>query len=186
MDKGRLFRLAASYLGESEVREETPLYAALKGAVQHAVALALDYNHWDFALEYAEVVCDGAGVYALPADALEVREVVGLDRWRVRGRWLVADAAAGQAPVRLGLWYKSSKLADAVALPDTAPLFCEGVALLLAARVAGVVTGRFDMVRELEGRAWRVLYRAKLKEARSVASNDQAPVRAVDKEGLYG
>lgn len=183
MDKGRLFRLAASYLGEGEVREGTPLYAALEGAAQHAVALALDFNAWDFALVRVRLVPEEAGVLRLPADCLEVRVVEGVPSWRVMGRYVVWDEGL---PVEdVVVWYKSSKWADAVCLPDDEPLFCQGVALLLAGMVAAVVSGRADVGGVFEERAREVLYRARLKEARAGYSNDGLP-EVYGKELVYG
>ena len=171
MDKGTLLRTAASYLGEAVCIEGTPLEGALEACVQHAISLALDYTHWDFALERAVLPVED-GVVALPADCLEVREVQGMACWRMKGRYIVNEGEAVESVV---LWYKSSKLADTVTLPDYEPFFCEGVALLLAAKAAPRVSANFNLSAGLEERAYAALYRAKLKEARQADSNDQKP-----------
>ena len=171
MDKGTLLRLAASCLGEAGCVQGTPMVEALEDCVQHAVSLALDYTHWDFALEMV-VLPMKAGMAMLPADCLEVREVQGMDHWRKKGRWLVN---MGLPVESVTLWYKSSKLADTVSLPDYEPFFCEGVVLLLAAKAAPRVSSNFNLSAELEQRAYKALYRAKLKEARAAYSNDQKP-----------
>lgn len=171
MDRGTLYRLAATYLGEAACEDGTPLRVALEDCVQQAVALALDHTHWDFALERLEVAVE-EGAVQLPADCLEVREVQGMDRWRKRGRYLVNE---GEPVKRVVLWYKSNRIAQVVELPDEEPFFCEGVALLLAAKAAMRVTNSFNLAGELEKRAYGALYRAKLKEARQQDSNDQTP-----------
>lgn len=171
MDKGTLLRTAAAYLGEAGCVVGTPLEGALEACVQNAIALALDYTHWDFALERAVLPVAG-GVAELPADCLEVREVQGLARWRKKGRYVVND---GEAVEQVVLWYKSSRMADTVTLPDYEPFFCDGVALLLAAKAAPRVSANFNLSAGLEERAYAALYRAKLKEARSADSNDQTP-----------
>lgn len=172
MDKGTLMRLAASYLGEAGCVAGTPMEEALEDCVQHAVSLALDYTHWDFALERVVVPVVG-GVVELPADCLEVRTVEGMERWRKQGRYLVPVGVMPEEEVVL--WYKSSRLQDTVTLPDEEPFFCEGVALLLAAKAAPRVSSNFNLSAGLEERAYRALYRAKLKEARQADSNDQKP-----------
>ena len=44
MDKGTLYRLAASYLGEYCVKEDTSVYQALNDVVQHALG-PVSYTH---------------------------------------------------------------------------------------------------------------------------------------------
>ena len=150
----------------------TQLEGALDECVQHAVSLALDHTHWDFALERCVLEVEADGVVQLPADCMEIREVSGMDHWRKKGRYLVNE---GDPTDTVTLWYKSSKYADTVTLPDYEPYFCEGVALLLAAKAAPRVTSNFRLSAELEERAMKALYRAKLKEARQADSNDQKP-----------
>lgn len=174
MDKGALFKMAATYLGEAGCVGGSPLEGALEDCVQQAVALALDYTHWDFALERAELPVV-KGVVELPPDCLEVRVVEGVQRWRKRGRFLVLQDVLADVLAGVVLWYKSNKLAAGVVLPDAEPFFCEGVALLLAAKAAMRVTSSFNLAGELEKRAYGALYRAKLKEARQGDSNDQLP-----------
>lgn len=172
MDKGALYRLAASYLGEAEVVPDAVLCRAFDDVVQQVIFLALDYTQWPFALKVREVLLDDAQMCELPADCLEVR-YCSLRRWEVFGRVLVNR---GEEVEDACLVYKSSEMADQVSLPDQEPYFCEGVALLLAAKAAPRVTSRFDLAAQLEQRAQSALYRAKLKVVRSHNSNDQVPV----------
>lgn len=171
MDKKALMDAAASLLGEAEVMSgtPTPLYDALEENVQQAVALALDYTHWDFALERV-VLSVVDGLVELPEDCLEVREMEGVSNWRRAGNRIYADGVQ-----ELVVWYKSGKLAETLNLPDNEPFFCEGCVLMLAAKAAPRVTGNFNLGVQLEKKAYAALYRAKLKEARSADSNDQKP-----------
>lgn len=172
MDKKALMDAAASLLGEAEVMSgtPTPLYDALEDSVHHAVRLALDYTHWDFALERAVCKVEEGCTEELPADCLEVREVEGVSNWRRAGKRIYAEGVQ-----ELVVWYKSSKLAETLNLPDNEPFFCEGCVLMLAAKAAPRVTGNFNLGVQLEKKAYAALYRAKLKEARSADSNDQKP-----------
>ena len=170
MDKGSLYRLALAKLGSSaELVPGSPVMAALEDCAQQAVAFALDYSAWDFALKcIALPVVDGQA--ELPGDCLEVREV-GAARWRKVGRWLEVDAGAALVDVV----YKSREISDMMALPEHEPVWCEACVCLVAAAVAGRVTGNARVGVELEQLGLQLLYRAKLKEARSVSSNDQQP-----------
>lgn len=174
MDKGTLFRLALARLGSSaDVVEGAPEFAALDCCAQQAVAFALDFCAWNFALKGPISLPLVDGVAVLPGDCLELREV-GLARWRLVGRRILAEQGATEASC-VSVVYKSREVADCLALPDHEPVFCEACVLLLAAAVAGRVTGNARLGAELEAAGTQLLYRARLKEARSVCSNDQMP-----------
>lgn len=172
MDKGTLYRLAASYLGEYCVKEDTAVHQALNDVAQHAVGLALDYTNWPFALARVTLAPDADGAFPLPADCLEIREC-SLSAYEVIGRKLYAKSGMERAMVTLT--YKSSVLADTLCLPDYEPFFCEGCALLLASKAAPRITSSLKLAQSLEQEAYAKLYRAKLKIVRSTASNDQEP-----------
>lgn len=170
MDKGTFYRLAASYLGESEVKQGTAVARSFDDLSQHVVALALDYTDWQFAHHITTLKADSAGNFLLPIDCLEIR-VCSLASWRVVGRLIVPTTKTDTCEIE----YKSSIIADTLALPEFEPLFCEGCALLLASKAAPRVTSNFTLAGNLEQAANEKLYRAKLKIARSQASNDQTP-----------
>lgn len=172
MDKGTLYRLAASYLGEYCVKEDTAVHQALNDVAQHAVGLALDYTNWPFALARVTLAPDADGAFPLPADCLEIREC-SLPAYEVIGRKLYAKRSMERAGITLT--YKSSVLADTLCLPDYEPFFCEGCALLLASKAAPRITSNMKLAQSLEQEAYAKLYRAKLKIVRSTASNDQDP-----------
>ena len=181
MDKGAFFRLALSYLGESEVKDGTPVMEALEDVAQHVIALALDYAQWPFALMRAVLPLDEEGACALPADCLELR-ACSLPRFEVVGRTLFN---LGPKTPRVTLTYKCSALADSVCLPESEPAFCEGCAYLLAAKAAPRLTSNFRLAADLEARGYAMLYRAKLKATRSLASNDQEP-RGIGRRAWHG
>ncbi|MBR5895568.1 MAG: hypothetical protein IKZ13_08515 [Akkermansia sp.] len=171
MDKGSLYRLALARLGDSELVEGSPVFKALEECAPQAVALAVDYTCWRFALKGPLALVCVDGVAQLPGDCLELREVRGVSRWELAGRNLVVKDGSNAAQVEV--IYKSSEVADMMALPRHEPLFCEACVCLVAAAVAARVTGNARLGMELEQMGMNLLYRAKLKEVRSVSSNDQ-------------
>ncbi len=173
MDKGSLFRLALSKLGSTaQLVEGSPEFKALEDCAQQAVALALDFNMWDFAQKRVSLpVVDGWA--ALPGDCIELREV-GARTWRKVGR----DIEVHGNTASVNVVYKSREISDAMALPDHEPVWCEAVVCLVAAAIAGRVTGNANIGMQLQQMGLGLLYRAKLKEARSVSSNDQQPAFA--------
>lgn len=174
MDKGEFYRLAASYLGESECKTGTPVYSAMDSLAQHVIGLALDYTTWSFCTARITLPLDTDHAADLPADLLEIR-TCSLPSFELIGKRLYSKDA-DTTITTVTITYKSSAHADTVCLPDAAPLFTEGCALLLAAKAAPRLTNRYDLAQDLERRAYDSLYRAKLKETRSTNSNDQRPV----------
>lgn len=172
MDKGTLYRLAASYLGESCVEENTALSQAFQDVHQHAISLALDYTIWPFALARVTLSALPDGGYLLPPDCLEIRQC-SLSSFELIGRTLYPTSTTNS---NITLTYKSSAIADTLCLPDYEPYFCEGCALLLAAKAAPRVSASLKIAQGLEADAFEKLYRAKLKISRSIASNDQEPI----------
>lgn len=172
MDKGTLYRLALSKLGSSaEIVEGTPEFAVLEACAQQAVAFALDYAAWNFATKGPLVLPLVGGVAQLPGDCLELREVQ-LERWKQVGRTIVAEEASVSS---VTIFYKSREISDMLALPDHEPVWCEAVVCLVAAAIAGRITGNANIGVQLQQMGTGLLYRAKLKEARAVSSNDQQP-----------
>ena len=169
MDRSLLYSLAMAKLGTAELVANTPEWLALEACSQHAVRVALDYSNWRFALKGPVVLAVSAGVAQLPDDCLELREVRGADRWEVYGRKLVVQDDFVDS---VQVVYKSNEVSETMILPAREPLFCEACVCLVAAAVAGRVAGDARLGADLEQLGMQLLYRAKLKEARSVASND--------------
>lgn len=172
MDKGTLYRLALSKLGsKAQLVEGTPEFEALDECAQQAVAFALDYSAWDFAMKGPITLVLTEGRAVLPGDCIELREV-SLPRWRKVDRYLISENAEAK---EAEIVYKSREISDAMALPDHEPLFCEACVSLVAGAIAGRVTGNANIGIELTRAGQELLYRARLKEARSTTSNDQQP-----------
>lgn len=169
MDRVTLYRLALARLGTAELVEGSPEWKALEECAGQAVCVALDYSNWRFALKGPVGLVVSAGVAELPDDCLELRLVGGADRWEVYGRKLVVQDDFVDS---VQVVYKSNEVAEGMTLPVHEPLFCEACVCLVAAAVAGRVAGDARLGADLEGLGMQLLYRAKLKEARSVASND--------------
>lgn len=171
MDKGELCNLALSYLGKPGYEEGTPDSKAVAALAQQCVALALDRTTWSFALRRKALLLDEhEGRAALPHDCLRLVKVHA-PRFELIGRELYVDGADDAVLVD----YVTNEYVSGVFLPDDQPTFCEGVALMLAGKVAPSLTSSFQLAAELESRAAQVLARARLKDARQYASNDQKP-----------
>lgn len=181
MDKGTLYRLALSKIGSSaDIVEGTPEFAVLEACTQQAVAFALDYAAWNFATKGPVVLPLVGGVAYLPGDCLELR-VVRLDKWRQVGRCIVSEG--DEHPATVTVFYKSREISDTLSLPDHEPVWCEAVVCLVAAAIAGRITGDAKVGVQLQQMGTGMLYRAKLKEARAVSSNDQQPKRCLTMKG---
>ena len=185
MDKGTLYTLALSMLGDRNYVPGTPEAEACDTHAQQVIGLALEYARWGFATVEWEVELEADGGFRLPDDCQRVQDV-GLARWRMKGRRIVAEEGywSGEAGEKVRVSYTSNVLAQSVCLPDYEPQFCEAVATLLAARLAPRLTGNFQLAERLEQRGMEALYRAKLKDAQERDSNDQAPMSA--EELMYG
>ncbi len=185
MDKGTLYTLALSMLGDRNYVPGTPEAEACDTQAQHVIGLALEYARWGFATVEREVELDEGGGFRLPDDCQRLQDV-GLERWRLKGRRVVAEEGfwSGEAGEKVKLSYTSNVLAQSVCLPDYEPQFCEACVSLLAARLAPRLTGNFQLAERLEQRGMEALYRAKLKDAQERDSNDQKMMSA--EELMYG
>ncbi len=169
MDKGSLFSLALTYLGERSYVAGSPSAEACDLVAQHCIGLALDYTSWTFAM--AMTFLDlSSGSARLPDDCLRM---ISLDvaRFERMGNVIYSDDHREAVELR----YMSNIMVQSVALPDDEPSFCEGVALLLAAKVAPRLVSNANVAVAMEQAAWQMLSRAKLKDAQQVDSNDQSP-----------
>lgn len=171
MDKGTLYNLALSYLGDRQYKTDAATAAACDGCGAHCVALALDYTPWSFATVSSTLtLTDGAA--ELPHDCLRLQSV-GLKKFALRGRRLT-DLTGGDSS-STEITYTTNIWAQNVSVPDNQPTFAEGVALLIASKTAPRLTGNLQLASELEQKAYQALARAKYKDAQSIDSNDQEP-----------
>ncbi len=170
MDKGDLFNLALSYLGDRAYKAGSPAAIACDAVGQHCIHLALDYARWTFAtrrvvLPLVDRACE------LPTDCLRVQKVE-LPKFGIYGRTVVDLHGCNKEVV---LVYTSDEMAQTVSVPDNEPMFCEAVALLIAAKVAPRIACDLGIAQALEQRAYQQLAQAKYKDAVQVDSNDQMP-----------
>lgn len=174
MDRGALYKLALSYIGQGEYVPGSAQEAALRDIEQHAMAVCLAYTVWDWAKRTTTIrLADG--VAKLPHDLLELVSC-SLPSWEIIGDQLLAtDKTAKEAT----LIYTSTSSADSLSLPHRQPLFYEAYALTLAAKAAPRITGNISLASNLEQKAREALYRAKLAQVRATHSNDQQERRAL-------
>lgn len=177
MDKGELYRMALAYLGTYEYVPGSAEVRALDDVCGHVLRQAGGYARWRWALRREVVQLDSDGAARLPGDFVEM-ERCSLSGWEVLGNEVVARDGSRCVPVELV--FVSRAWADSCELPEHAPVFCEGCALLLAAKAAVRVTGNFNLAAALEERAREAFYRARLAEARQQSSNDQLAGEEVD------
>lgn len=169
MDRGTLYNLALAYIGEGANVPGTSVNEYLKSIDHHCVMMALEYQNWTFATRCCELVVKD-GKAALPSDCLRMVSTT-LPSFSLRQDGLSAPDCDGTYE----LLYISRAMADGLELPDNQPAFCEGVALLMASKVAFRATSNYELANTLEQKAYQQLVQAKLKDARQCASNDQKP-----------
>ena len=168
MDKGELYRIALSYLGTYEYVPGSPEARALDDVLIHTLRIAASYARWRWALKREKLhIKDGEA--ELPAGFLEM-ERCSLSQWEIIGTKLVSRS---HRCTDAEIVYVSEDWAQQCKLPRHAPIFCDGVALLLASKAAVRITGNYNLSAALENQAREKLYRARLSEVRQQNSNDQ-------------
>ncbi len=181
MDKGSLYNYALAYLGKPPYEAGTPEAKAVAEIAQHCLALAFDNTAWSFATRRAVLKTDENEHWAeLPDDCLRVLKV-DVPSYELIGNRLYA----GEVYEHVTLDYVTNEYVEGERLPDNQPMFCEAVALMLAAKIAPRVTSDFGIAAEFERRSRDMLAKAKLKDARQWASNDQEPAvwRGMNRRG---
>ena len=169
MDKGELYRVALSYLGTYEYVPGSSEVRALDDVLTHSLRVAASYGRWRWALKRAVLTLEN-GAADLPADFQEM-DRCSLYRWEILGSQIIARDDRSRQPFEIV--YTSSAWASECSLPDHAPEFCEGLALLLASKASVRINGNFNLAAALEERARNAFYRARLAEVRQQNSNDQ-------------
>lgn len=177
MDKGSYHRRALTLLGELNDTEGTECAALCDEYGSHAVSLCLDFFAWSWASRRASLSFT-AGVAHLPADCQRL-QYCSLKRFRRFGQELRAgdeeDERRGstEGAKTCIITYVSSHFADTETLPDNEPQFCEACACMLAHLVALRLTSSAQLTEKLRVDAYQYLTAARLKDAQSIASNDQ-------------
>ncbi len=169
MDKGSLFNLALSYLGDRYYKEGSNTAPACEAVGQHCVSLAFDYSSWTFATRRVTLDLAG-GECELPADCLRLQKVKA-DGFSLAERVLKVEGNLK----KVELVYTTNRYVQNVSTPEGQPTFDEAVALLIASKLAPRLTSDWRLAQTLEQRAYQKLGEAKYKDAVQVDSNDQKP-----------
>lgn len=176
MDKVTFFQQTLQTLGDREYKRDTPTGKVCDLWFPSVVIETLNYGAWSFASKTVTLQPDHNGHFLLPPDCLRPFKV-GLERYRIDGRWVIDEGDTGDTSVELR--YISDDIAKTELLPETAPLFIRGTSLLLAARMCVKVTGDANMATQLEQMAYETLAEALHKDALAQYSNDQHPLNDI-------
>lgn len=171
MDKGTIYTLALAHLGLPAYKAGTPASAAIEAVAQQCLYLALDYQTWTFATKLHRFTIGDDGQAPLPSDCLRLVRCTLPKYELLSGTIYAPDANRGT----YALTYVSCEMVENMALPDNQPAFCEGVSLLIAAKIAPQLTSNPDLSTALEQKAYTLLSHAKHKDVCSHNSNDQRP-----------
>ena len=168
MDKGTFYMNALARLGDHNDVIGTDEHIACEAFAQHAIAVCLDYSGWSWSTMRTTITFTDGQAH-LPADCLRLQSV-SLPRYEIHGRTIYSPNAKEAV-----ITYASNTFIDTVTLPDYEPLFCEACILTLAAMIAPRITNNLSLAASLKQEAMEKLRMAKLKDARSIDSNDQLP-----------
>lgn len=188
MNRTTVYTHALNLLGEVNYKKHTAVDGVCAREYPDAVRLANSMANWSFARTKRVLAPlstkshDGIFCYNLPADCLrvlEVRDTVNQTKVRhysIYGRTLEVD---GHPTDNITLVYTSDLLACREDLPDEAPLFCQYVIHLLAAKIAPTVTGNLQLASQLTAEAQAYMHQALTADRQQARSNDQHPLKGL-------
>lgn len=185
MNRTSVYEQALRLLGEVNYKKHTATDGVCTQLYPDTVRLANAIANWSFArtkrtlAPLAAPTGDRIHTYTLPADCLRVIEVRDtatqnkVPHYSIYGRTLeVENHHSGN----ITLIYTSDLLACSEDLPDQAPLFCQYVIHLLAAKIAPSITGNMQLTAQLNQEATRLMYDALTQDRQQTRSNDQHPL----------
>lgn len=185
MDKVTLFSQALHKIGQREYFRDTPSGKECDLWFPQVLHEALLFGRWSFATRETTLQSDTPFRFQLPADCIRVLKV-GAPRFRIVGRELIIEEHPALRDSRtLPLTYLSDSIALQEHLPDTEPMFCKGVMLLLAARIAPKLTSNPQLAAALDQDATETLRRALHENAVQQWSNDQHPLKDILNSALF-
>ena len=185
MDKVTLFSQALHKIGQREYFRDTPSGKECDLWFPQVLHEALLFGRWSFATRETTLQSDTPFRFQLPADCIRVLKV-GAPRFRLIGRELIIEEHPALRDNRtLPLTYLSDSIARQEHLPDTEPMFCKGVMLLLAARIAPKLTSNPQLAASLDQDASETLRRALHENAVQQWSNDQHPLKDILNSALF-
>ena len=185
MNRTTVYTHALHLLGEVNYKKHTATDGVCAREYPDAVRLANSIANWSFARTKRVLAplsaksTDGVYAYNLPADCLRVLEVrdtatqMKVRHFSIYGRILEVD---GHSSDNVTLIYTSDLLACREDLPDEAPMFCQYVIYLLAAKIAPAVTGNIQLAAQLNAEATQRMHQALTADRQQARSNDQHPL----------
>lgn len=185
MNRITVYEHALQLLGEAKYKQHTGTDGICARCYPDAVRLANSMANWSFARAKRELVPlaansrDGIRCYNLPADCLrvlEVRDTVSgrkVNHYSIYGRSVEVERHSSE---NITLIYTTDLLACRDELPDEAPMFCEYVIRLLAAKICPTVTGNLQLASQLNAEALQYMNQAITADRQQARSNDQHPL----------
>lgn len=186
MDKITLFNQSLHKLGDREYYRDTPSGKECDLWFPVVLHEALMFGAWSFASKEVMLHPASDNEFVLPVDCVRVL-YVGAPLYRILERRIKITPVGyfppheGRLPVR----YLSNDMAKEERLPEQEPLFCRGVMLLLAARIAPKLTSEAQLAMVLEAEATNVLRDALHRDAIQQCSNDQHPLRDILNNSIF-
>lgn len=188
MDRTRVFTLALKRLGDREYVEGSETAPHCEEWFEHVLRLANAKHNWTFCKKRVKLPVYDAAIfeYLLPADCLKVINVETMEHSKVRffeilGRSIYTKYEENE----LLLTYISDLVAQGGTLPDSAPLFCQGVIDLLASYIAIPITGQPQLAESLRQSAELQFRAAITSDRQQDASNASSPINRILKENIW-
>lgn len=194
MNRTTVYEHALRLLGEVNYKKHTATDGVCALLYPDAVRYANAVANWSFArakrtlAPLAATSTDGIRTYTLPADCLRVIKVMDtasmqkVRNFSIFGRTLEVEKHPAS---NITLIYTSDLLACREDLPDEAPLFCQYVIHLLAAKIAPSITGNIQLTAQLNAEAAQLMQQALTQDRQQARSNDQHPLEAIIGNNIF-
>lgn len=188
MNRTTVYEHALRLLGEVNYKKHTATDGVCVQLYPDVVRFANAIANWSFArtkrtlAPLGSTATDGIYTYTLPADCLRVLKVLDtatskkVRHFSIYGRTLEVE---GHPSSNITLVYISDLLACREDLPDEAPIFCQYVIHLLAAKIAPSITGNMQLTAQLNAEATQLMHQALTQDRQQARSNDQHPMAAI-------
>lgn len=186
MDKITFFEQALHTLGDREYKRDSPTGRECDLWFPAVLKEALNFGAWSFATRKRVLEPVSSGKYLLPEDCLRPLKI-NHSCFELVGREILLNVMFQPAPEGgLELAYISDSMGKGEALPDSEPLFLNGLRLLMAARLAPKMTGQPQLAFTLEEAARSALGEALHQNSLSQHSNDQHPLEGILRSSIVG
>lgn len=185
MDKVTFFEQALHTLGDREYKRDSPTGRECDLWFPAVLREALNFGAWSFATRKLVLEPVSPGKYLLPEDCLRPLKI-NHSCFELVGREILLNVMFHPAPDVLELTYISDSMGKGEELPDSEPLFLNGLRLLMAARLAPKITGQPQLAFTLEEAARSALGEALHQNSLSQHSNDQHPLVGILGASIVG